>query len=50
MNDYGVPIRPSTPGKYTLTDEDRKYIESFAVDGVIPLDDYIRAVNKVLNR
>ena len=50
VNNLDIPIRPSSPEKYTLTDEDREYIESFAIDGEIPFGDYIRAVNKILNK
>ena len=34
MND--IPVRPRKPGKYHLTQQDKEYIKSFAVDGVIP--------------
>lgn len=50
MKEDNLIIRRSKPGKYVLTDEDREYIKSFAVDGVIPFSDYIKAVNEILNR
>lgn len=45
-----IPVKPSRPGKYILTQADKEYLQSFAVDGVIPFDDYIRATNEILNR
>lgn len=50
MKEDNLVIRRSKPGKYALTDEDKEYIKSFAVDGVIPFSDYIKAVNEILNR
>lgn len=50
MKEDNLIMRPSKPGKYVLTDEDRDYIKSFAVDGVITFSDYIKAVNEILNR
>ena len=50
MDDFEIPVKTRMPGKHVLTDEEKEYIKSFAVDGVIPFDDYIRAVNKVLNQ
>lgn len=50
MSDHNIPVRESKPGKYILTNEDKEYIKSFAVNGVIPFGDYIRAVNNVLNK
>lgn len=50
MNDLDIPIKPSMTGKYIFTTEALEYIKSFAVDGVILFDDYIRAVNKIMNR
>ncbi len=47
MND--IPVRPRKPGKYRLTQQDKEYIKSFAVDGVISFDSYITAMNKILN-
>lgn len=44
-----IPVRESKPGKHHLTQEDKEYINSFAVNGVIPFDAYITATNKVLN-
>jgi len=49
MKDINIPARPRKSGKYRLTQQDQEYIKSFAVDGVIPFDAYITAVNKVLN-
>ena len=34
----GLPVRQSTAKQYRLTDRDKEYIKSFAVDGVVPLD------------
>lgn len=50
MNDFEILVKPRIPGKYVLTDEDKEYIKSFAVDGVISFDDYIRVVNGILNK
>lgn len=44
-----IPVMPRRPGKYRLTDADKEYLKSLAVDGVIPLDVHIRAMNKILN-
>ena len=48
MND--IPIRKSVGGTYRLTAEDKDYIKSLPVDGVIPFQDYITALKVVLNR
>ena len=48
MND--IPIRNSVGGTYRLAEEDKDYVKSFAVDGVIPLRDYVKALTVVLNR
>ena len=45
-----IPVRPRRPGKYTLTDQDKADLSSLAVNGVIPFDLYIPAVNRILNR
>lgn len=45
-----IPIRKSTDGTYRLTAEDKDYIKSLRVDGVIPFQDYITALTVVLNR
>lgn len=50
MKEDNLILRPRVPGKYVLTNEDLEYIKSFAVDGVIPFNDYIKAVNEVLNK
>lgn len=44
-----ISTAPRRPGKRVLTEQEKDYIKSFAVDGVIPFDDYIRAINFVLN-
>ncbi len=44
-----VPVRESKPGKYRLTQQDKEFIKSFAVNGEIPFNAYISAVNRVLN-
>lgn len=41
---YGLPVRQSTAKQYRLTDRDKEYIKSFAVDGVAPLDAYLYAL------
>lgn len=43
-----IPVKPRRPGKYRLTEADRKRLEKAAVDGVIPLNDYIRIMNEIL--
>ena len=45
-----IPVKPSKPGKYILTEEDKEYLKSFAVNGVIPFNDYIKAMNEILNK
>lgn len=40
----GLPVRQSTAKQYRLTDRDKEYIKSFAVDGVVPLDAYLCAL------
>lgn len=50
MKEFEIPVRPENQHAYLLTEEDKEYIKSFAVDGVIPFDDYIKAVNKILNK
>ena len=37
-----IPVRLSKPSQYIMTEEDKEYLKSFAVDGVIPFEDYIR--------
>ena len=44
-----IPVRESKPGKYHLTQQDKEFIKSFAVNGIISLDAYRTAINKVLN-
>lgn len=48
MND--IPIKPKASGQYILTEEDKEYLKSFAVNGIIPFDDYIKAMNEILNK
>ena len=45
-----IPVRPQTPGVYRLTKEDKEYLKKFAVGGVISFDDYIAAMNVILNK
>lgn len=40
----GLPVRQSTAKQYRLTDRDKEYVKSFAVDGVVPLDAYLCAL------
>ena len=40
----GLPVRQSTAKQYRLTEGDKEYIKSFAVDGVVPLDAYLCAL------
>ena len=40
----GLPVRQSTAKQYRLTDRGKEYIKSFAVDGVVPLDAYLCAL------
>lgn len=40
----GFPVRQSTAKQYRLTDRDKEYIKSFAIDGVVPLDAYLYAL------
>ncbi|MGF6990059.1 hypothetical protein M2150_001302 [Lachnospiraceae bacterium PM6-15] len=43
-----IPRRPSRGSKYELTAEDRELLESKAVNGVIPFDDYINTLDYIL--
>lgn len=36
-------------GSHILTEEELDYIHSFAVDGIISLENYIKAATQVLN-
>ena len=40
----GLQVRQSTAKQYRLTDRDKEYVKSFAVDGVVPLDAYLCAL------
>ena len=40
----GLPVSQSTAKQYRLTDRGKEYIKSFAVDGVVPLDAYLCAL------
>lgn len=40
----GLPVRQNTAKQYRLTEGDKEYIKSFAVDGVVPLDAYLYAL------
>ena len=44
-----IPVRARKPGKYHFTQQDKEYIQSFAVNGKVPFNAYISAVNKILN-
>ena len=44
-----IPVRVRKSGKYSFTRQDKEYIQSFAVNGEVPFDAYISAVNKILN-
>ena len=44
-----IPVRERKTGKYHLSQQDKEFIKTFAVNGIIPLDAYITATNKVLN-
>lgn len=44
-----IPISRSQPGTYQLTEHDKEYLKSFAVDGVIPIKSYIMAMNQIVN-
>ena len=49
MND--IPYKPRRPGKHILTEREKEYIKSYADEnGVISLEDYIKACNSILNR
>ena len=49
MNSLNIPVRPSSGKKYIMTDADKEYLNSFAIDGIIPFNKYITAMNKILN-
>ena len=42
-----IPVRPSRSSTYRLTRQDKEYLKSFAVDGVIEFNDYITALNEI---
>lgn len=44
-----IPVNRSQPGTYQLTEHDKEYLKSFAVDGVIPIKSYIMAMNQIVN-
>lgn len=44
-----IPVRARKSGKYRFTQQDKEYIQSFAVNSEILFNAYISAVNKVLN-
>ena len=38
MNDFpDIPVRPSKQSRYIMKEEDKEYLKSFSVNGVIPL-------------
>lgn len=43
----GLPVRQSTAKQYILTDRDKEYIKSFAVDGVVSLDAYLYTLGRL---
>lgn len=43
-----IPVKPSKASTYKLTKQDKEYLKSFAVDGVILIDDYITALNNIV--
>lgn len=45
-----IPIRKSTDGTYRITKDDKDYIKRFAVDGVLPFSDYVKALTQILNQ
>ena len=50
IKDYtpcGLPVRQSTVKQYRLTERDKQYIKSFAVDGLVPLDMYLYALGRL---
>lgn len=44
-----IPVKPSKASTYRLTERDKEYLKSFAVDGVIPIKSYIMAMNQIVN-
>ncbi len=45
-----IPVKSRRPGKYRLTEADKNRLKDAAVNGVIPLNDYIRIMNEILNK
>lgn len=45
-----IPVRPSKPVEYRLTEADKKRLKDAAVNGVIPFNDYIRIINEILKK
>lgn len=50
MDEDIPPKRPSQGGKYKLTAAEKKELKALAVDGVIPLADYVSKMTEILNR
>lgn len=44
-----IPVSRSQPETYQLTEHDKEYLKSFAVDGVMPIKSYIMAMNQIVN-
>lgn len=42
-----IPVKPSKASIYKLTKQNKEYLKSLAVDGVIPIDDYLTALNNI---
>lgn len=49
-NKLDITVGSRRPGKYKLSERDKQYLKSFAVDGIIPFNDYIRAINEILKK
>lgn len=41
----GLPVRKKARRQYKLTERDKEYLKGFAVNGTMPFDDYIWAMN-----
>ena len=44
-----MPIKPLQSGSYRLSDADKEFLASKAIGEIIPINDYITALNKILN-
>lgn len=44
-----IPVKTQTPGTDTITEREKEKLRALVVDGEIPFDVYIKAINEILN-